>query len=175
MPESNNEKTIVQGCLQNNRQAQKDLYEKYKTEMYTLAYRITNNFEDANDALQEGFLQVFENLKSFKGNSKLGTWIHTIIARAAIKKIKNKIHFVEINESITNGIIDWSMITDVRYLEEAIAALPAGYRTVFTLYEVEGFKHKEIAEMLNISVNTSKTQLFKAKRLLMEYLKNTID
>ena len=175
MSESNNEKIIVQGCLQNNRQAQKALYEKYKTEMYTLAYRITNNFEDANDALQEGFLQVFENLKTFKGNSKLGTWIHTIVARAAIKKIKNKIHFVEINDSITNNIIDWSMLTDVRYLEEAIASLPAGYRTVFTLYEIEGFKHKEIAEILNISVSTSKTQLFKAKRLLMEHLKNTID
>ncbi len=169
------EEIIIQGCLNNERHAQKALYNKYKTEMYTLAYRITNNYEDANDALQEGFLQVFQGLASFKGNSGLGTWIHTIIARAAIKKVKNKIHFAAIDESNQAATIDWTIISDIQYLEKAIASLPAGYRTVFTLYEIEGFKHHEIAGMLNISVSTSKTQLFKAKRMLVEKLKNTID
>ncbi len=169
------EKIIIQGCLNNERQAQKSLYNNYKTEMYTLAYRITNNYEDANDALQEGFLQVFHGLASFKGKSGLGTWIHTIIARAAIKKVKNKIHFATIDESNEVLTIDWSIISDIQYLEKAIASLPLGYRTVFTLYEIEGFKHHEVAEMLNISVSTSKTQLFKAKRMLVERLKKIID
>jgi len=169
------EEKIIQGCLNNDRKSQKALYNKYKTEMYTLAYRITNNHEDANDALQEGFLQVFQGLTSFKGNAGLGTWIHTIMARAAIKKVKSKIHFEEIKESDEAVVIDWSAINDVQYLEKAIASLPAGYRAAFTLYEIEGFKHGEIAEMLNISESTSKTQLFKAKRMLVEKLKSIID
>ena len=171
MPDSRNEE-IINGCLKNDRAAQKALYDQYKTKMYTLAYRITNNFEDANDVLQEGFLQVFENLKSFRGHSQLGTWIHTIIARAALKKIRNRIHFDELSETGKDVPIDWSGITDVEYLEKAIASLPDGYRSIFTLYEIEGFKHREIAEMMNISVNTSKTQLYKAKRMLQEKLKD---
>ncbi|MCF8405707.1 MAG: RNA polymerase sigma factor [Bacteroidales bacterium] len=167
-----NEENIIEGCLKNDRGAQKALYDQYKTAMYTLSYRITNNFDDANDVLQEGFLQVFESLQSFRGKAKLSTWIHTIIARAALKKIRNKIHFIDLDEVAGGESIDWSSIEDVQYLEKAIASLPEGYRSIFILYEVEGFKHKEIAEMLDISVNTSKTQLFKAKRELQAKLKD---
>ena len=165
------EEEIINGCLKNDRTSQKALYDQYKTKMYTIAYRITNNFEDANDALQEGFIQVFDNLKSFNGASKLGTWIHTIIARAALKKIKKRIHFVEIEDALEPITIDWGSIIDIQLLEKAIASLPDGYRSIFTLYEIEGFKHREIAEMMDISVNTSKTQLHKAKRMLRENLK----
>lgn len=165
------EEEIINGCLKNDRMAQKALYDQYKTNMYTLAYRITNNFEDANDILQDGFIQVFESLKSFKGNAQLGTWIHTIIARAALKKIKNSIHFNELIEVGEPSQINWGSEIDVQQLEKAIASLPDGYRSVFTLYEIEGFKHKEIAEMMNISVSTSKTQLHKAKRMLQSKLK----
>ena len=165
------EEEIISGCLKNDRVAQKALYDQYKTNMYTLAYRITNNFEDANDALQEGFIQVFESLKSFKGTAQLGTWIHTIIARAALKKIKNRIHFNELSEVDNSDPIDWGSIIDVEHLEKAIVSLPDGYRSIFTLFEIEGFRHKEIAEMMNISVSTSKTQLHKAKRMLQEKLK----
>ena len=164
------EEEIINGCLKNDRVAQKALYDQYKTKMYTIAYRITNNFEDANDALQEGFIQVFDNLKSFNGASKLGTWIHTIIARAALKKIKKRIHFVEIEVAQEPITIDWGSTIDIQLLEKAIASLPDGYRSIFTLYEIEGFKHREIAEMMDISVNTSKTQLLKAKRMLRENL-----
>ncbi|HDO28278.1 MAG TPA: RNA polymerase sigma factor [Bacteroidetes bacterium] len=165
------EDEIINGCLKNDRVAQKVLYDQYKTQMYTLAYRITNNFEDANDVLQEGFIRVFENLKSFKGKSKLGTWIHTIMARAALKKIKNRIYFDELTEVEQQELIDWDSISDVQYLEKAIASLPDGYRSIFTLFEIEGFKHREIAEMMDISVSTSKTQLHKAKRMLQDKLK----
>jgi RNA polymerase sigma-70 factor (ECF subfamily) len=165
------EEKLIEGCLKNDRAAQKALYDQYKTKMYTLAYRITNNFEDSNDVLQEGFLYVFGNLKSFKGEAKLGTWIHTIIARMALKKISHRINFSEINESREGESVVWDSDIDIQLLEKAIAALPEGYRSIFTLYEVEGFKHKEIADMMGISINTSKTQLFKAKRMLMEKLK----
>ena len=164
------ENDILQGCLKNDRVAQKALYDSFKTRMYTLAYRITGNFDDANDIIQEGFLQVFRNLRSFQGGSKLSTWIHTIIARAAIRKVKDRIYFEDIDTSAGSALIDWVASIDIEYLEKAIAALPEGYRTIFTLYEIEGFKHREIAEMVEISENTSKSQLFKAKKMLRQKL-----
>lgn len=165
---------IIEGCLKNERWAQKALYEKYKSRMYTLAYRITNNFEDANDILQEGFLEVFRCLKSFRNESKLSSWIHTIIARAALKRIKHKLQFNDSISEIENTKINWDFDIDIQYLESAIASLPDGYRSVFTLHEIEGFKHKEIAELLSISVNTSKTQLYKAKKALQNKLQKVV-
>ncbi|HZK08976.1 MAG TPA: RNA polymerase sigma factor [Bacteroidales bacterium] len=169
------EKEIIDGCLKSERAAQKALYDQFKTRMYTLAYRITGNFDDANDVLQEGFLLIFRNLHTFKGNSKLGSWIHTIIARAAIRKIKERIYFEDIENTDTSTIIDWGAAIDIDYLEKAIANLPEGYRTIFTLYEIEGFKHREIAELIDISESTSKSQLFKAKKMLRENLENLVN
>lgn len=164
------EEKIIEGCLKNDRAAQKALYDQYKSKMYTLAYRITNSFEDAGDVLQEGFIYIFENLPSFRGHSRLGTWIHTIIARTALKKIRERIIFLDLENIDHHDVIDWGGEIDVQLLEKAISELPDGYRSVFTLYEIEGFKHSEIAGMMEISVNTSKTQLHKAKRLLIQKL-----
>ncbi len=157
---------LLKDCLKGERIAQKALYDTYKTQMYSLAYRITGDFMTAEDVLQEGFLKVFRSLGSFKGNSKLGSWIHTIIARTAIAKVKDKLLFTGLEELPEIADIGSEMPIDSEYLELAILALPEGYRTVFTLYEIEGFKHNEIAEMLEISVGTSKSQLFKAKKML---------
>jgi RNA polymerase sigma factor (sigma-70 family) len=165
------EERIIEGCLKNDRTAQKALYDQYKSKMYTLAYRITNSFEDAGDVLQEGFIDVFINLKSFKGKAQLGTWIHTIIARTAIRKIKTRINFEDLNDIPQPEIIEWGQEIDVQLLEKAISELPDGYRSIFTLYEIEGFKHGEIAQMMDISVSTSKTQLHKAKRMLIQKLR----
>jgi len=169
------EADIIKACLKSDRAAQKALYDRYKTRMYTLAYRITGNFEDANDVLQESFLLLFRKLHTFKGEAKLSSWIHTIIARAAIRKIKGKIYFEDIESADTSTIIDWGASIDIDYLEKAIANLPEGYRTIFTLYEIEGFKHREIAELIDISENTSKSQLFKAKKMLRENLEKFIN
>lgn len=165
------EEEMIAGCLKNDRKAQKALYDQYKSRMFTLAYRITNSFEDAGDVLQDGFIYVFENLDSFRGNSRLSTWIHTIMARTALKKIRERIVFSDLTENEGPETIDWGGEIDVQLLEQAIHGLPDGYRSVFTLYEIEGFKHTEIAEMMGISVNTSKTQLFKAKRMLIQKLR----
>jgi RNA polymerase sigma-70 factor (ECF subfamily) len=169
------EKEIIEGCLAGDRAAQRLLYDRFKTRMYTLAYRITGNFDDANDVLQEGFLLVFGNLHAFNGEAKLSSWIHTIIARAAIRKIKERIYFEDIESTDTSAIIDLGTAIDVDYLEKAIANLPEGYRTIFTLYEIEGFKHREIAELMDISENTSKSQLFKAKKMLRENLEKLVN
>ncbi len=164
------ETDIIEGCLKSDRVAQKALYDRFKTRMFTLAYRITGNFDDANDVLQEGFLLIFGKLHTFKREAKLSSWIHTIIARTAIRKIKDRIYFEDLENTDTSTIIDWGTAIDIDYLEKAIANLPEGYRTIFTLYEIEGFKHREIAELIEISEGTSKSQLFKAKKMLRETL-----
>lgn len=167
------EKELIDGCLINDPMAQKLLYEKYKKAMYTLAYRITGDFGDANDVLQDAFLKVYRGLPKFRQESTLGAWIKTIVIRTAYSKIrKNKIFFEPLDNIDSGEMVDWGDYLAAEYLEKAILALPDGYRVVFTMIEIEGYSHKEVAEKLNISVGTSKSQLFYAKRRLRETLKD---
>jgi RNA polymerase sigma-70 factor (ECF subfamily) len=165
------EQELVQSCLRNDRLAQKNLYDKYKKAMYTLAYRITGDYEMANDVLQDAFVKIFRGLPSFRGDSTLGAWIKTIVVRTAYSYLRKDQQFFESIDNIpAEGYVDWGHHLDVEYLEKAIRSLPDGYRTVFVLVEVEGFGHKEVAEMLGVSEGTSKSQLFYAKRKLREIL-----
>ncbi len=170
------ENELIEACLANDRLAQKKLYEKYKNAMYTISYRITNDFDLANDVLQEAFIQIFKSLKSFRRESTLGAWIKTIVVRTAIKQVKKKPNFTELNEQITSGpdFIDWGDYLNAEYLEKAIQALPAGYRSVFILIEIEGYSHREVGELLNISEGTSKSQLFHSKKKLRLMLEKMI-
>ena len=165
------EAELIQACLANNRLAQKQLYERYKRAMYTTAYRITGNFESANDVLQEAFVKVFRGLDKFRRESTLGAWIKTIVVRTALSKVKKEVRFESLDNTHTSGMIDWGHYLDAEYLEKAIRALPEGYRAVFVLIEVEGYSHKEVAKMLGISVGTSKSQLFYAKKKLRQFIK----
>lgn len=160
------ETELIDACLDNNRLAQKQLYDRYKKAMYTVSYRITNNFELANDVLQEAFVKIFRNLHKFRRESTLGAWIKTIVVRTALSRIKREKTTEELTDRVTEGLIDWGDFMQAEYLEKAIQALPAGYRAVFVMIEVEGYSHKEVAAMLDISVGTSKSQLFYAKKKL---------
>lgn len=164
------EKQLIEGCIANNRLAQKELYERYKNAMFTLAYRITNDFELANDVLQEAFVQVFRAIEQFRGDSTIGAWIKTIVVRAAYRKVKQRVTFEDIDTLPANSFVQWGTSLDSDYLEKAIQSLPEGYRSVFVLIEIEGYAHKEVAEILNISEGTSKSQLFYAKKRLREML-----
>ena len=164
------EKTLLQRCLEGERAAQKQLYHTYCSAMYTLAYRITSDPDQASDALQEAFIDVFRSLKSYKSNGTIGAWIKTIVIRKATKQMRFEQRFERFEEKHDTGIAYQTFSSSL--LEKEIAALPEGYRTVFTLSEIEGYKHAEIADMLNISVSTSRTQLFHAKRTLREKLKH---
>jgi len=157
---------LIQSCIANDRLAQKRLYEKYKKAMYSTCYRITGDFDLANDALQEGFIQVFRGLPKFRAESTLGAWIKTIIVRAALKKIKKEPKFDPLEYANEKDYVDWGHYLDAEYLEKAIMSLPEGYRVVFVMIEVEGYAHKEVAAKLGISEGTSKSQLYHAKRKL---------
>lgn len=164
------EAELIEGCLAQDRLAQKTLYDRYSQAMFTVAYRITNDFELAADVSQEGFLKVFTNMHQFRRESTLGAWIKTIVIRTALSKIKKRIQFEPLDATHLNDWVDWGTRMDTEYLEKAIQALPEGYRAVFVLVEIEGYAHKEVADMLNISVGTSKSQLFYAKKKLREAL-----
>lgn len=165
------EQRLLAGCLEGNPQAQKKLYDRYKDAMFTLSYRICNDFELAQDSLQEGFVGVFRGMKNFRKESSLGAWIKTIIVRTAYKKCKKEKLTQPLDDDIGDSLIDWGgQNLDVEYLEKAIQSLPSGYRSVFVLIEVEGYAHKDVADILGISVGTSKSQLFYAKRQLRKQL-----
>lgn len=163
------EAELIEACIAEDRLAQKNLYHRYSKAMYNVAYRITGEFESANDVLQEAFVKVFRALPRFRQESTLGAWIKTIVVRTALTHIKKQ----RLTEPIDyraeeTTVVDWGTSLDVEYLEKAIKALPEGYRAVFVLIEVEGYAHKEVADMLEISVGTSKSQLFYAKKRLRE-------
>lgn len=163
------EAELITGCLLHDRTAQRILYDRYKKAMYTLAYRITGDFDDANDVLQDAFLEVFRHLNQFRGDSTLGAWIKQIVVRKSTKK-KRIMLWQNLDDTVT-GPIDWGEDEiNAAHLETAILSLPDGFRTIFVLAEVEGYTHREIAVMLQISEGTSKSQLFHAKRKLRSML-----
>ena len=160
---------LIERCLAHDRLAQKALYNRYKTAMYTLAYRMTNDFGLADEVLQDAFLQAFRYLHTFRQDSTFGAWLKTIVVRTAYKKIKRSVHFEDI-EQHTKDHIDWGNHLDTEYLEQAIQALPTGYRSVFILIEIEGYTHQETGEILGIAEGTSKSQLYHAKKRLRAIL-----
>jgi RNA polymerase sigma factor (sigma-70 family) len=163
------EAELITGCLLHDRIAQRHLYDRYKNAMYTLAYRITGDYDDANDVLQDAFLEVFRHLDQFRGDATLGAWIKQIVVRKSTKK-KRIVIWQNVDDEAGESI-DWGEASiNVAHLQTAILALPDGFRTIFVLAEIEGYTHREIAGMLSISEGTSKSQLFHAKRKLRNML-----
>ncbi len=120
------ETELIAACKKNDRIAQRTLYDKYKRAMYTLAYRLTGNFDDADDVLQDAFIDIFRNLQNFRGESTIGAWIKTIVIRKAYKKIKGPV-MPENIEDYQNVVITLSHEKiDAEYLEKAILSLPIG-------------------------------------------------
>jgi RNA polymerase sigma factor (sigma-70 family) len=163
------DKILIHRCLQNNRLAQKELFNRYYKAMFTIALRIVKDEELCYDVVQETFIRVFNNLGQFQYKATLGSWIKTILVREAIRRVKPD--FREGNmEDKQRELIIWPEDLSGEYLHQAILELPDGYRTVFTLIEIEGYSHKEVAKMMSITEGTSKSQLYYAKRSLQQKL-----
>ena len=167
---------IIRGCLQNSAAMQKMLYDKYAAKMYGIAVRYAHDPEDAKDILQDGFVKVFQNLSKFKGSGAFEGWMRRIFVNTAIEHYRKKNNTYEIQESHEEQINDREVtaldkLAAVEILN-MVKSLPNGYRTVFNLFAIEGYSHKEIADLLNISEGTSKSQYARAKALLQEKIKN---
>ncbi len=169
-----NEEELVQGCLLNDREAQYALYQTYSPRIYPTCLRYVKQEVDAEEVLSNVFVKVFDKLEQYTGKGSLEGWIRTIAVRESLNYIKARSRFsmdldVEGNEAglITDELME---SLDAEALLSLIRELPDGYRTVFNLYAVEGYSHKEIGKSLGISESTSKTQLFKARHALKKAL-----
>jgi len=168
---------MVQGCLENNRAAQEQLYRKYYGRMMGTCMRYLGNEDEAREVLNTGFLKVFQNLHSFLGESNLEGWIYRIIRNAIIDKIRSRVKFRE--ESLTEVLED-TVGVNANALQELYAKdllkmlhdLPDTTRLVFNMYAIEGFKHEEIAKVLSISSGTSKWHVSEARRILKQKLEH---
>lgn len=165
------EQQLLAGCLAHDRAAQHQLYQRYKTAMFSCALRILNDRALAQDALQDAFVAVFQQLAAFRQHSTLGAWIKRIVVQMALQTLRREQRMeVYDHERHPEPLVPWHDGLTGEALAQAIAELPAGYRAVFCLVEVEGYLHREVAELLSISEGTSKSQLHQAKRLLQTKL-----
>jgi RNA polymerase sigma factor (sigma-70 family) len=168
------ERNIVQGCLKGEKSFQKQLYDTYSKKMYTLCMRYSNDPDQAKDLLQDGFIKVFQNLHTFKGEGSFEGWMRRILVNVCLesfRKLENKFPHGDILEAENEYSTHTSFQKfDIAYVLKKIQQLAPGYRAVFNLHIMEGYPHQEIAGMLGISESTSKSQLSRARKLLQEQL-----
>lgn len=171
--EPNLDLELVQRCRNGERKAQYELYQLYKDQVFNIAYRMANSQQDAEDITQMAFVRVFKKIDSFRGDSAFSSWVYRLTMNVCInyfrKEKKKKDLFLNEMSELANLKTHKTNEQPPKmkpFLEKAIRALPAGYRMIFVLYDVEGYKHEEIAQMMNISIGTSKSQLHKARKEL---------
>ena len=165
---------LIEDCRKGNGKAQSKLYHQYARAMYNLAYRILNNREDAEDILQETFVDCFRNLDSFRFESTFGAWLKKILINKCINHIKRKKIDLELCENLPVDVAEEEedAVYDTGKIFKGIEILPDGYRIILTLYLLEGYDHTEISQILGITESTSKSQYSRAKEKLRTLLKN---
>jgi RNA polymerase sigma-70 factor (ECF subfamily) len=170
------EKEIINGCCRKDRKAQKALYEQYAQVLLGVCIRYSGRRDEAEDILQDGLIKVYFNIKDFAGKGSFINWMKKIMVNTAIthyhRNLKHHYHqdIDDIRETDIEGASFASADFTHEELYNVISELPHGYRMVFNLYAIEGYKHKEIAEMLEIDVNTSKSQYSRARGLIRRKL-----
>jgi RNA polymerase sigma factor (sigma-70 family) len=170
---------LIARCKSGDRDAHYKLYKLYSRAMFNVSLRITGSEEDAEDALQEAFISAFRSLESYRGNAAFGAWLKRIVINKAINVVKKKRHELipdderwDVAEPTEPAEYKEELTVD--RVKTAIGQLPDGYRTVLSLYLLEGYDHQEIAEIMGISESTSKSQLNRAKGKLRELLTEKI-
>jgi RNA polymerase sigma-70 factor (ECF subfamily) len=171
------EKKLVERLRKKDREAQKYVYEKYSKIFYGLCLRYAYNAQEADDMLQEGFLKIFLKISQYSGTGSFEGWMKRIIINNAIN-FYHKYYKYRYHDNISES---YDLESDDNFYDDAdftydellgiINELPAGYKIVFNLFAIEGYKHKEISKMLGISENTSKSQYHRAKKILQNKLK----
>lgn len=185
MNESNHntsESDLINGCLKGDSRMQEALYQRFAPKMYAVCLRYANNADDAQDLLQEGFIKVYRNLGKYRGDGSFEGWIRRIFVNTSIEYFRKKSAVLTGLSEREEKTIEDADISALDQLAEQdiirfIQELSPGYKTVFNLYVIEGYSHREIADMLGISEGTSKSQLARAKGILQkkvtQYLSET--
>lgn len=165
------EQQLIEGCQRGDRRAQKELYELYSRKMMGVCLRYVNDRETARDLLQDGFVKIFTSIGSFSGIGSFEGWMRKIFVNCALEYLRKSDVLREATDLDNTAELvnaDSSAISDISAAElmNMVKELPAGFRTVFNLFAIEGYSHKEIAEMLDITDSTSRSQYTRAKQLL---------
>src|SRR5690606_33417624 len=168
------EDELINGCKARNRDAQRSLYDQYSSKMYALCYRYVKDSMEAEDVLVTAFTKIFERIDQFKGEGSIEGWIRRVIVNEALTYLRrNRSMYLETDLEAADREPDYQNISDHLEAEELmqmIQELHSGYRIVFNMYAIDGYSHKEIAEQLGISENTSKSQLSRARTYLQKML-----
>lgn len=171
------ERQLIELCLRGDRTGQEELYRRFAARMYGICLRYAGNALEAQDILQEGFIRVFHRLSQYRYDGSFEGWMRRIFINMAITLSKREMKYMA-REPLGNAALNAGAapveLSRLSHLEllSLINRLPRGYRTVFNLYAIDGYTHREIARLLGISVNTSKSQLSGARRNLRELLNN---
>lgn len=165
---------LIEECRKGNSRAQFRLYNQYAKAMYNIAYRMLNNREDAEDILQETFVDCFRNINSFRFESTFGAWLKRILINKCINHLQKKRIDLTLTDELPNiGYEEEDeTVYDISKITRGIEMLPDGYRVILSLYLLEGYDHSEIAQILGISESTSKSQYSRAKEKLRSQLAN---
>ena len=170
---------LVAGCVRGDRATQRELYNRFAGKMYGVCLRYAANAEEAEDILQEGFIKVFRKIASFRSEGSFEGWVRRIFVNTAIEHYRKKTYLQPITESEETtleakypSVLDNLAAKDIIQL---VQQLSPGYRTVFNMYVIEGYSHKQIAEELGISEGTSKSQLSRAKQILQDLVNTFVE
>jgi len=173
------ENDLINGCLAADRRIQELLYQRFAPKMYAVCLRYAGNTDDAQDLLQEGFIKVFRNLEKFRKEGSFEGWIRRVFVNTAIEHYRRKTKLAVVSEKEELAIEDssWNVLDQLaeKDIILLIQQLAPGYRSVFNMYVIEGYSHKEIGELLGISEGTSKSQLARAKGVLQKKVKEFLD
>jgi RNA polymerase sigma-70 factor (ECF subfamily) len=170
IPLHNKQKSLIKKAIDNNREAQQQLFEQHSPKMLGVCRQYVKDMHHAEDLMLQGFLKVFTNLEKFKHEGSFEGWIRRIMVNTCLSYLRKK-NLVDLSDEdyVFNDAATESLEnTSVEDIQKLVDKLPEGYKMVFNLFAIEGYKHSEIAEKLGITVSTSKSQLFKARKLLQE-------
>jgi RNA polymerase sigma factor (sigma-70 family) len=162
---------ILKGCKDNNAQAQAELYRIVASRMFGVCLRYASNDDDAKDILQDGFIKVFQKIKQFDNKGSFEGWIRKIMVNTALERLRSKKPNVNLEENIKHTDVIYENILEELNAEDlikVIQSLSPKYRMVFNMYAIEGYSHKEIADILGITEGTSKSDLSRARAILQE-------
>ena len=167
------ETQLINGCRKGDRLAQKELYERYSRKMMGVCLRYVNDRETARDLLQDGFVKVFTSMDSYSGIGSFEGWMRKIFVNCALEYLRKSDVLRESTDLDNTAELiqpDASAFSNMSAAElmQLVQELPAGFRTVFNLFAIEGYSHKEISDMLNITESTSRSQFTRAKQMLQK-------
>lgn len=172
------ESDLIKGCIAGERRMQEFLYQRFSPKMYAVCLRYASKAEDAQDILQDGFVKVFKNLHMYRGEGSFEGWIRRIFVNTAIEHYRRQVNLYPVTEGHENALeakeVSAMDSLSMKDLMSIIQELSPGYKTVFNLYVIEGYSHKEIAEMIGISEGTSKSQLARAKGILQNIIRTRL-